>query len=195
MTQWNHNIQYHDVLLRAVPSPCQRALDVGCGTGSFARQLAHKSQQVIAIDADHETLERARSSKTEETRVTFVEGDILTFPLNESSFDFISVIATLHHLPLGPALARFRDLLKPGGILGVVGLYRPRMFRDFALAAIALPTSWIMHHRNDYAEVEAPLQQPDETLRDIRNACDATLPGCTIRRHLLFRYSLLWRKP
>jgi hypothetical protein len=30
---WNHNNHYHDLLLKAVPYGCQRALDVGCGLG------------------------------------------------------------------------------------------------------------------------------------------------------------------
>src|ERR1035438_1423379 len=34
---WNHNIHYHDVVLRSVPPRCRRALDVGCGQGLLAR--------------------------------------------------------------------------------------------------------------------------------------------------------------
>jgi ubiquinone/menaquinone biosynthesis C-methylase UbiE len=195
MSQWNHNIQYHDVLLRAVPSRCQCALDVGCGTGSFARQLALCSRDVIAIDADHDTLERGRMATPADTRVTFVDGDVMTYPFGENSFDFIAAIATLHHLPLRSALARFRSLLKPGGVLGIIGLYRARTVKDFALSAAALPTSWTIRRLRDYAEIEAPLQEPKETLHEIQTACNATLHGGIIRQHLLFRYSLVWRKP
>jgi ubiquinone/menaquinone biosynthesis C-methylase UbiE len=195
MGQWNHNIQYHDVLLRAVPSRCQHSLDAGCGTGSFARQLALRSGEVIAIDADYDTLERGRMATPAETRVTFVRGDVMTHPFCDNSFDFIAAVATLHHLPLGPALTRFRDLLKSGGVLGAIGLYRARTAKDFALAAAALPTSWAMRRLRDYTDVEAPLQEPRETLHEIRTACDATLHGGTVRQHLLFRYSLVWRKP
>jgi ubiquinone/menaquinone biosynthesis C-methylase UbiE len=150
---------------------------------------------VIAIDADHDTLERGRMATTAETRVTFVEGDVMTYPFTDNSFDFIAAIATLHHLPLGPALTRFQSLLKSGGVLGVIGLYRARTAKDFAFAAAALPTSWTMRWLRDYKDVEASLQEPKETLHQIRTACDATLHGGTIRRHLLFRYSLVWRKP
>ena len=34
-----------------------------------------------------------------------------------------------------------------------------------------------------------------ETLREIREACDATLPGGVFQRRLFFRYSFVWRKP
>jgi enterochelin esterase-like enzyme len=40
MTPWNHNIQYHDVVLRSIPRRAARALDVGCGQGLLAQQLA-----------------------------------------------------------------------------------------------------------------------------------------------------------
>jgi len=186
MGKWNHNIQYHDILLRAVPPRCQHALDVGCGTGSFARQHALSSREaqgppdaapknggtypssrdsaamtcassseVIAIDADRDTLERGRMATAAETRVAFVEGDVMTHPFCDNSFNFIAAVATLHHLPLGRALTRFRNLLKSGGVLGVIGLYRPRTAKDFALAAAALPTSWTMRRLRDYTDVEA----------------------------------------
>ena len=63
------------------------------------------------------------------------------------------------------------------------------------LAAAAFPTSWILRFLRGYADVGAPVQNPTETLREIRAACQELLPGAVIRRHLLFRYSLLWRKP
>jgi hypothetical protein len=31
--QWNHNVHYHRVIFEAIPPLCDRALDVGCGTG------------------------------------------------------------------------------------------------------------------------------------------------------------------
>jgi hypothetical protein len=69
------------------------------------------------------------------------------------AFQFLDT-TTLHHLPLGPALTRFRSLLKSGGVLGVIGLYRARTAKDFALAAAALPTSWTMRCLRDYTNVE-----------------------------------------
>jgi hypothetical protein len=29
----------------------------------------------------------------------------------------------------------------------------------------------------------------------VRDACEAELPGAKVRRHLLWRYSVVWRKP
>ena len=147
------------------------------------------------MDVDRATLLRARAAGSSETRIAFVEGDVMTHPFPNGSFDLIAVVATLHHLPLRPALTRFRNLLRSGGVVAIVGLYRAHRIEDYALAAVAFPASWTLRCLKRHADVGAPLQDPRETLREIRTACDALLPGAAFRRRLLFRYSLFWRKP
>lgn len=191
---WNHNIHYYDIVLRSVPPVCQRALDVGCGTGFLARRLVYWSEKVVGIDVSLEMLSRATSPDLE-SRIQFVEGDVMKHPFSADSFDFITAVATLHHLPLRPALARFRYLLKPGGVLAVIGLYRHSTVADFALDAVAFPTSWILRAVHGYSDPSTRKQKPRETLREIRSASEALLPGAEIRRLLLFRYFLIWRKP
>jgi 2-polyprenyl-3-methyl-5-hydroxy-6-metoxy-1,4-benzoquinol methylase len=192
---WSHNIHYHPFVLQWVPPACGRALDVGCGTGLLARRLAEQCGEVVAIDRDRDTLARARSASSATAHIRFVEADVMDEGLPHGSFDLITAIATLHHLPLTPALARFRDLLKPGGILTIIGLYRVHSPVDYAWAAVALPATWVLRCVRGQEEVGAPLREPAETLREIRAACEAILPGCRLRRRLFFRYSLVWRKP
>ncbi|MEO8098409.1 MAG: class I SAM-dependent methyltransferase [Acidobacteriota bacterium] len=192
---WNHNIHYHSLVLGLVPSNCDLALDVGCGQGLLARRLATRCRHVIGIDADRATLLRAANAKPTEDHLTFVHGDVLAYPFTSGSIDLITVVAAIHHLPLKPALRRLRDLLKPGGILIVVGLYRNRSLVDHAWACAALPSSWILRLRNGHMDVGAPVHEPQETLSEIEGASAALLPGAIIQRRLLFRYSLVWRKP
>ncbi|SRR6266700_928158 len=192
---WNHNIHYHDVVLRSVPHRAARALDVGCGQGLLARRLAGYCDEVIGIDVDHHAILGARAAPVEEGRLTFVEGDVMTHPFSAGSFDLIAAVATLHHLPLRPALTRFRNLLKPGGVLTIIGLYRGDTLADLAFTAVAFPASWMLRWLRGHADVGAPLQDPRETLREIRNACDSLLPDAVVSRHLLFRYSMIWHKP
>jgi SAM-dependent methyltransferase len=191
---WNHNIHYYGLVLTAAPPGCRRALDVGCGQGLLARRLAQRCQEVIAIDMDHDVISRARVGDGLEERIKFVEGDVMTYPFSDKSFELITAVATLHHFPLRPALQRFRQLLIPGGVLAIIGLYRGETFSDRVLAAAAFPVSWMFRSFRGYADVGAPVQDPTETLREIRSACDRFLPGASLRRHLLFRYSLIWRK-
>lgn len=94
---WNHNIHYHGLVLRSVTPNCQRALDVGCGEGWLTRKLATCCQEVVGID-----LQRAGAAASD-----FIQGDVMTYPFPEASFDFISAVATLHHLALLLALQRF----------------------------------------------------------------------------------------
>ena len=192
---WNHNIHYHDLVLRSVPPGSRRALDVGCGTGLLARRLAEHCEEVVAIDADNSAVSRARTASLTNSGITFIEGDVMTHPFLNDSFDFITVVATLHHLPLGPAINRFQNLLRVGGVLVVVGLYRPHTLEDYVWAAAAFPMSWMLRRVHQYANVAAPVQEPAETLHEIRRTCDLLLPGSHFRRLLLFRYSLTWRKP
>jgi len=204
METWNHNIHYHDLLLRAVPPNCQVALDAGCGQGVFARKLAKYSQQVIAIDADSEGLSCARAASFAERSIAYVEGDVLSYAFSEDSFDYVAALASLHHLPLRQAINRFRELLRSGGVLAVVGLYRLHTMQDFAFAAVAHPTSRVLrwaHGGSSQAErveesfKDPPIREPAETLREIGDAFTALLPGGQFERHLLFRYSFVWRKP
>ena len=190
---WNHNIHYHDLVVGSIPRHCRRALDVGCGTGLLARRLSRHCEEVVGIDLDHGAITRARAASSSNT-VGFIEGDAMTYPFSKGSFDFIAVAAALHHLPLRPALTRFQDLLRTGGILAIVGLYRARTLQDYVWSAAALPTSLMLRCVRSYADVGAPVKEPEETLREIRSACDSLLPGSVLRRRLLFRYFIEWRK-
>lgn len=64
-------------------------------------------------------------------------------------------------------MARFRDLLKPGRILAVIGLYRMEDIEDYGWAALGLPASRLFRCFRPYQEVKAPVHAPAETLRTI----------------------------
>src|SRR5262249_17023706 len=57
---WNHNPHYHGLILEAIPPGCQRVLDVGCGEGMLARQLARLVPHVVGLDSDAASLGLAR---------------------------------------------------------------------------------------------------------------------------------------
>src|SRR5437879_2012383 len=130
---WNRNIHYHDVVLSALPPRCGRVLDVGCGDGRLASELAERCGEVVAIDLDAPTLARARSRHVR-PNLRFVEGDVMHYPFEPETFDVIASIATLHHLALEAALERLKRLLRPDGVLAVIGLYRLSTPADFAYA-------------------------------------------------------------
>jgi len=189
---WNRNIHYHPLVLAAMPRECKRALDVGCGSGRLTAALADRCDDVIGIDADAPTLDRARSAYAN-SNLRFVHGDVMTY--DEGPFDFISSIATVHHLPFDAALQRFDRLLRPGGTLAVVGLYRLWTLSDIAWAPVGTAVSaW--HRMTRHIEpVGAPIRDPQETLEEVQATVGTMLPGAEFSRLLLFRYSIVWRKP
>jgi 2-polyprenyl-3-methyl-5-hydroxy-6-metoxy-1,4-benzoquinol methylase len=192
---WNHNTHYHGFVFRALPPNCQRALDVGCGRGALVRKLAAHCEEVVGIDADSGCIAHAKASADVQPNITFINGDVLTHPLQRNSFDFLVAVATLHHLPLRSALQRFSDLLRPGGVLVIIGLYRIVTPTDYAFSATALPISWVIRLLQGQEQVGAPTRDPAETLRSIRREAASVLPGAAVRRQFFFRYTIVWRKP
>jgi 2-polyprenyl-3-methyl-5-hydroxy-6-metoxy-1,4-benzoquinol methylase len=72
-------------------------LDVGCGIGSLAYDLAANAGGIVTgIDINSESLEYARIH-FQHPNLTFIEGDILTMPLTEP-FDVIVLSNVLEHL-------------------------------------------------------------------------------------------------
>jgi len=183
---WNHNVHYYSWVLKQVPPGCKRALDVGCGRGMLTQRLAERCEEVVGIDKELELPGGERN-------ITFIQGDVLTEPLQVGSFDFIVAVASLHHLPLREGLERFKGFLRPGGVLVIVGLYDEVTPIDYVWAALAMPLSRLIRMVRGEAEVGAPLQDPRQGLREIRRECAAALRGSVVRRRLFFRYSVVWR--
>lgn len=65
---FHHNDHYHRLLLRHLPKTCRTALDVGCGTGRFARRLAGRGIDVHAVEPSAEALAHARNSSPRPAR-------------------------------------------------------------------------------------------------------------------------------
>lgn len=119
---WSHNAHYHPWLLRQLPRRFDRALDVGCGAGDLARLLATRAAQVHGVDSDPQIIAGARELTGPDTPVTFTVADARS--LEVATYDVITCVAVLHHLPLPETLARFRRQLAPGGTLVIVGCAR-----------------------------------------------------------------------
>ncbi|MFJ7624921.1 class I SAM-dependent methyltransferase [Streptomyces sp. NPDC097595] len=70
---FDHNDHYHRLLLRQVPRDCGAALDVGCGTGRFARRLARLGMTVDAVDPSEEAIAEARALSAPDGRSSLME--------------------------------------------------------------------------------------------------------------------------
>ena len=201
---WDHNLHYHRWLLRHVPAGCEDALDAGCGTGEFARQLALRCKRVLSIDISPLMIEEARRRSAGRPALEFRVADLMD-EASAARFDCIATIATLHHLPLEPALARLGGALRSGGVLLVLDVVANRNLVERLWAARAMPISMALRvwHRGRLRPTQAERQawvahcRTDRysTLAEVRGACARVLPGARVRRHLLWRYSIVWNKP
>jgi 2-polyprenyl-3-methyl-5-hydroxy-6-metoxy-1,4-benzoquinol methylase len=192
--RWNHNIHYHPLIHLALPAG-GHVLDVGCGEGTLARELAVRAERVTGIDADAASIALARATAST-PNVDYLHADVMQHAFAPASFDALVSVATLHHIGAARGLARFNELLKPGGTLVVVGLAASEWPRDLGreLAAV-VATRWLQWRRG-YWEHSAPtVWPPPETYRDVSAIAAKELPGACYRRHALWRYSLVWRKP
>jgi ubiquinone/menaquinone biosynthesis C-methylase UbiE len=94
-------------------------LDVGCGTGFLALQLAELGHRSRGVDFSEDMIERARAKSTERAlEVMFDLADAENLPYDDASFDLVierHVVWTLPD-PTG-ALIEWRRVLRPGGRL------------------------------------------------------------------------------
>jgi SAM-dependent methyltransferase len=198
MTQqrrWNANINYHPLLLDRIPQGARRILDVGCGDGVLCAQLVEAGvPQVIGLDADVGVLARARSHYSE-LRIEWMHGDVFQVPFAAGEFDAVLSVATLHHIDAAKGLTRFAELVRPGGVVGIVGLAANDWW-DLPRAAIGLSSRTALGLVRGHWVHSAPIAwPPPETYRQMKRIAAEALPGSWYRRHLLGRYSLIWEKP
>lgn len=96
--RWNLNIHYHRIILDSIPDGATTALDVGSGDGLLTFDLAAKGLDVVGIDSDIASVERARADSASSARTTFLLGDVFTQPFEPGSFDLVASSAMLHHV-------------------------------------------------------------------------------------------------
>ena len=195
---WNHNIHHHRYLLSKLPDKLGHVLDVGCGLGLFASELAKRSELVDAIDVDNDVLAVA-STRHKASNINYHLADLLEADLPIGSYDAIIAIASVHHMELEAALDKMKSLLKPSGQLLILGLYREATMLDYIYSVISIPLNLI--YSNQTAKTSAmsnkvpPTRQAQLTLNQIKAIFNDKIPGGTVKRHLFWRYSLIWQKP
>jgi SAM-dependent methyltransferase len=191
--RWNLNVHYHRRVLDAVPDGAKNALDIGSGDGLLAFDLADRGLEVVGIDSDEASIERARSDHRCSDRTAFLLGDVLTYPFEPGTFDVVAASAMLHHVDAIQGLRRMAELVRPGGVVALVGFANPSDIADWTLvlagflltrAQGALGRHW--HHH-------APMQWPPPlSMREMRTITEEVMPEATFKRGMAHRYSIVW---
>jgi len=106
--------------------PGMRVLDVGCGVGGPAREIAQFSDaNIVGLNNNDFQVHRARKYTKKaglENQVTFVKGDFMKLAeqFGENSFDAVYAIEATCHAPTWEGVyGEIMKVLKPGGVFGV----------------------------------------------------------------------------
>jgi SAM-dependent methyltransferase len=148
-----------------------RLLDVGCGTGHFARQFAAGGLAVVGLDVSRAMLAEARKWNG----LDYVLGDALSLPFADGSFDLTSIITTLEFVP-DPirALSEAVRVSRRGILLGVLNRWSVQAVRR--------------RSSDDPIWTGAHFFSPFELSRIVRHAAGPRLEGITWR-------TTLWHLP
>lgn len=106
-------------------------LDVATGTGDLVFALRHRypHASITGIDLSGGMLAIARRKLAEfpdERQITFLQGDCMEMPLDDDSFDMVTVAYGVRNFEdMARGYREMRRVLRPGGVLCVVELSQP----------------------------------------------------------------------
>jgi len=98
----------------------KRVLDAACGEGYGSALLGAVAADVIGIDIDMATIDRARATYGDGKRTRFIASSCAGLPLPSASIDVVVSFETIEHLAAADQLAmltEFARVLTPEGLL------------------------------------------------------------------------------
>jgi ubiquinone/menaquinone biosynthesis C-methylase UbiE len=123
---------FRELAVAAGIRPGDRVLDVGCGTGYFARLLAQTigpEGSVVGVDAAPEMVAHAASRSRSAANLTFEVGNAVALNFPDSSFDVVVSSLTMHHLAAAdqlPAMGEISRVMRPGGTVLIAEFQAPK---------------------------------------------------------------------
>jgi SAM-dependent methyltransferase len=135
---WRFNLP---AFLELVPPAGRLTLDLGCGEGRVARELARRGHRVLGVDSSSALVEAARTAKEP---IEAVEADLTAVPLEDGAADIAVAFMVLQSVDdLGATVREAARLLAPGGRL-CVAIVHPVNSLDSA-------ASWFEEQRFEFA--------------------------------------------
>jgi SAM-dependent methyltransferase len=195
--------EFSAAIAARMPMAGARILDVGCGDGTFVRELARAGAEVTGVECSEAQLALCGASPCVGGE-RYVHGVGQSLPFGDAVFDATVLRASLHHVPsetMEKALQEARRVTRPAGELFVFEplacgdhfeLIRPvddeTVVRAQAQAAIgrAVAAGWL--RRRDERSFEAEVVYADlDALRRRIVAIDASRAGAFAAAEPLIR--------
>jgi SAM-dependent methyltransferase len=200
----------HDFFLKNLPQRRERVLDVGCGTGLLAQELAKHFRSVVGIDLSAPMLAIARAKRAA-PNIEYRQADASTAEM-DGPFDAIVSHTTFHHIgDVAGTVTRLKSQLAPHGRFLIVDVvergplsgYRP--YAGLILGACAAAGIDVMRHglRNAVTLLRFRVSRPwIEHLRsdrylsmeEFRRCYGSVLPGAQITQRRYFG-RVVWEAP
>ncbi len=123
-------LKYRSVLSVLPQRNYRRALDIGCGLGTFSRALAERCGEVLGIDISQCAVDCARRDCSAIGNLQFRQADLLELDAGSlGEFDLVVLADTFYYLPdlsahgLQAAREQVLKTIAPGGTLLLVNHY------------------------------------------------------------------------
>jgi SAM-dependent methyltransferase len=107
-----------EVVERLLEPAGRDVVDIGCGGGWLARELAARGARVTGTELSDQQLADARARGDADGKISYVVGPAEALPLADASVDAVVFMNSLHHVPeaaMSLALRQARRVLRPGG--------------------------------------------------------------------------------
>jgi SAM-dependent methyltransferase len=174
-----------DVLERHLPPPPARILDVGGGTGVYARWLGGRGYEVHLVDPIERHVQDARATSPPPASARV--GDARSLPDSDATADAVLLLGPLYHLTARAdrvrALAEARRVLRPGGPVVAAAVSRHASLLDGLFRALVDDPAFVSilerdlrdgQHRNPTSRLDyfttAYFHRPDELAAEAAEA-------------------------
>ena len=144
-------------------------LDVGCGGGLLAENMAARGATVTGLDRSPRALGVARAhSQQSGVAVEYIENDAETWAASHAeAYDVVTCLEVLEHVPDVPrTVAACAAMIKPGGHFFFATLNRNPVAYIKAILGAEYILGWLPKGTHDYAK----FIKPSEMNRVIRDA-------------------------
>jgi len=159
-------------------------LDVGCGTGTTDRYLAPRVRRLHGVDISEEMLVKAQRN-VPKAEFSWYDGEKL--PFDDESFDVVTAICVLHHVPVSKRFKVVSEMVRvarPGGVVAVFEHNPYNPLTRYAVNTCELDEDAILLSSRETIEL---LKESADTEPEFRHFLFSPLGGavgCSLDRHL-----------